>query len=148
MDYGLSLLFDIGSNYIELFNSLDVGYNSFNYQYVEIDKVGLLSIKYLSKNGRIPNKYILDALNNPEKYIDQESLDLYSKRMYGKKLMILQDPFEVFQAIAINVDRDYNFLELFKSNVKITLDDIFYFIKHLGKGIILKGVLNPKEHNS
>lgn len=145
MDYALSLLFDIGSPFIEEFNKLNVGFNSFNYQYVDVDDIGLLSIKYLAHSSRKANRVILDALANPEKYLSTRSLELFERRSFGKKLMLLQDTFNVFQEISINIDDDYNFLELFHEDNKITLEDIIYFIKYLKKGIILRGVLIPND---
>lgn len=145
IEYALSLLFDVGSDFNESFNNLDVIYNSLSYSYYDCEEIGILSVFYIAKKSIRQNKLIFDGLNNPKKYISSRNLELYARKMYGKKLVFLQETDSLFQNATIDIKDDSFILESIAKENKVLLDDIEYVLKYFGTCDYIKGVMKAKE---
>lgn len=145
IDYALSLLFDTGSKFIDEFNRLDVVYNSLSYNYFDIDNTGVLSLFYNSKTSTKQNNLIYDGLNNPQKYICLRNLELYERKMYGKKLVYLQDADCIFQNTTFDIKEGSFTLKSIANDKKVLLEDIEYVLKYFGKSNVIKGVIKAKN---
>ena len=140
----LSLLFDIGSGFNDIFNELDVGQNSLSFSGFELDDICSLSFRYLGKTNNKPNKYILDALENPEKYINTRDIELFEKYNLGRKFKMLQNMSYVHYEALINLERDHDMFESIKEDFEVTIKEIKEFANVLRNGVIIKGEVIPK----